>query len=344
MNDRLSYFLRRLYLIIPTFLGITIITFTLCQFVPGGPVEQMLLKMRGSGETGDFASDGLSETQKEALIKHFGFDKPILVRYWDWLVTDRMGMKSDSYIYPNKTVWELVRERFPVSLSFGLTSFLLAYIICVPLGIAKALRDGSAFDLASSVVVFIGYAIPPFALGMLLKMLFSGTTESFWDVFPLGGFRSEDFEQLSFFGQMKDQFMHMFLPVSCYVAGDFAVLTLLMKNSLLEQINQDYVRTVVAKGGSMDRAVWGHALRNALIPLATGAGGVLAIMFGGSIIIEKVFNIQGMGLLGFDALQSRDYMLFMGILALTSIIGLLGRILSDFCYVAIDPRISFSKE
>lgn len=344
MNDRVSYFLRRLYLVIPTFIGITLIVFTLCQFVPGGPVEQMLLKMRGAGADGQFASDALSENQKDALKKHFGFDKPIPVRYWKWLVTDRMGMKADSYIYPHKTVWQLIRERFPVSLTFGLTSFLLTYLVCVPLGIAKALRDGKGFDLFSSIVVFVGYAIPAFSLGMLLKMFFSGTVESFWDIFPLGGFRSDDFDQLSFWGQVKDQFSHMFLPVLCYIAADFAMLTLLMKNSLLEQINQDYVRTVVAKGGGMQRAVWRHALRNALIPLATGAGSVLTIMFAGSIIIERVFNIQGMGLLGYDALLSRDYMLFMGILALTSIIGLIGRILSDFCYVLIDPRISFSKE
>lgn len=344
MNDRLSYLLRRLLLVIPTFLGITFSAYLLCQFVPGGPVEQALIRMRSAGPGGEARAASISPAQREAIREHFGFDKPFLVRYWDWLVDDKMGLAANSYRYTNKTVWELIVERFPISLTFGVTSFVLTYLICVPLGIAKALRHGSTFDFLSSMVVFVGYAIPAFAFGMLLKMLFSGTTERFWDWFPLGGFRSDNFEQLTLWGQVKDQFMHMFLPVLCYVIGNFAVLTLLMKNSLLEQISQDYVRTVVAKGGSMRRAVWRHALRNALIPLATGLGGVLSIMFAGSVLIERVFNIPGMGLLGLEAAITRDYMIFMGVLAITSLLALLGRVLSDFCYMLIDPRISFSRE
>ena len=345
MSDRATYFIRRFLLIIPTFIGITFITYLLTQFVPGGPVEQALMQMRGFDGSGMASrSETISEQQREAIRKHFGFDKPFIQRYYEWLVVHKMGMSVDSYKYTNKTVWQLISERFPVSLTFGITGFVLTYLICVPLGIAKALRHGSNFDLGSSVAVFTGYAIPAFAFGMLLKTAFSGTSEHFFDIFPIGGFRSEFWEELSLWGKIKDQFMHMFLPVLCYVVGNFAVLTLLMKNSLLEQISQDYVRTIVAKGGSMQRAVWRHALRNALVPIATGFGGILSIMFAGSVLIERVFNIPGMGLLSLEAIVSRDYMVFMGTLALTSILALLGRVLSDFCYVLIDPRISFSRE
>ena len=343
--ERIEYFIRRLLLVIPTFLGITISCFLLCQFVPGGPVEQYMITMRGLGSdapVSNLPSQSISENQREALEAHFGFDQPFPKRYWKWLVTDRMGMTVASYKFSNKSVWELIKERFPVSLTFGITGFLLSYLVCIPLGIAKALRNGSRFDLVSSLVVFIGYAIPAFAFGMLLKMLFCGTSDAFLDVFPIGGFRSEEWESLSFAGRVHDQFMHMFLPVLCYVISSFAVLTLLMKNSLLEQIGQDYIRTVLAKGGTMRRAIWGHAFRNALIPIATGFGEILTVMFAGSVLIEKVFDIPGIGLLSLDAIVGRDYMVFMGILAITALLGLLGRILSDFCYVLIDPRINFA--
>lgn len=345
--DRLSYFIRRLLLVIPTFIGITFTCFLLCQFVPGGPVEQTILRMRGGGEGGantGMASESISAAQRKAIEAHFGFDKPVVVRYWEWLTHDFMGMKSISFKYNNKTVWQLIKERFPVSLTFGLIGFFLSYMICIPLGIAKALRDGSVFDISTSILIFIGYAIPSFAFGMLLIMLFCGTHEQFFDIFPLSGFRSENFDTLSFTEQAKDLFMHMLLPILCYVIGSFAVLTLLMKNSLLEQISQDYIRTVLAKGGTLQRAIWGHALRNALIPIATGLGGIFTLIFASSVLIEKVFGIQGMGLLSLDAINSRDYMVFMGILSLSAMLGLLGRIFSDFCYLLIDPRINFNKE
>jgi len=345
MNN-LYYILRRLLLIVPTFLGITMICFALCQFIPGGPVEQAMLRMRGvsgSTEVGGVGSTSISERQREALVKHFGFDKPVPVRYWDWLVHNRMGMTQYSYKYTNKTAWQLIRERIPVSLTFGITGFLLSYLVCIPLGIAKALRHGQRFDFISSVIVFSGYAIPSFAFGMLLKMLLCGTHELFWDLFPLTGFHSENYELLTTAAKAKDLFMHMFLPVLCYMVGSFAVLTMLMKNSLLEQINQDYVRTVLAKGCSLRRAVWGHAVRNALIPIATGFGQIMMVFFAGSVLIERVFDIRGMGLLSYDALLTRDYSVFMAILALTSIFGLLGRILADVSYMIIDPRISFKK-
>ena len=343
--ERLDYFLRRLLLMVPTFVGITFVCFALCQAVPGGPVEQALAKMRGMGaaEAGRSPHGGgaISAEQRQALEAHFGFDQPLLKRYWTWLARDKMGLAARSYKYPNKTVGRLIRERFAVSLVFGLSGFVLTYLICIPLGIAKALRHGSAFDAASSALVFVGYAIPAFAFGMLLKMLFAGTGEGFWDVLPAAGIVSVNHEWLSPWGKFKDLAAHFVLPVSCYVIGNFAVLTLLMKNSLLEQIGQDYVRTVLAKGGSLRRAVWFHAFRNALIPIATGFGGVLGILFAGSVLIEKVFEIPGMGRLSLDAIVSRDYMVFMGILAATSVLGLLGRLLSDACYLLIDPRIQF---
>ncbi len=343
--ERLDYFLRRLFLMVPTFLGITFVCFALCQVVPGGPVEQALARMRGMGaaEAGRTTESGaaVSPEQRKALEVHFGFDKPLLQRYGTWLVRDRMGLAAQSYRYPNKTVGKLIRQRFSISLVFGVTGFFLTYLICIPLGIAKALRHGSVFDAVSSLLVFIGYAIPAFAFGMLLKMLFAGSGERFWDLLPAAGVMSMNYEFLSPWGKFKDLAAHFVLPVSCYVIGNFAVLTLLMKNSLLEQIGQDYIRTVLAKGGSMRRAVWGHAFRNALVPVATGFGGILTLMFAGSVLIEKVFEIPGMGRLSLEAIVSRDYMVFMGILAVTSVLGLLGRLLSDACYLLIDPRIQF---
>jgi microcin C transport system permease protein len=226
---------------------------------------------------------------------------------------------------------------------FGITGFILSYLVCIPLGIFKALRHDKSFDIISSVIVFVGYAIPPFAFGMVLKMFFAGTVEGLWDFFPVSGFHSDNFGQLSFWGKTLDIFDHMFLPVLCYVIGNFAVLTLLMKNSLLEQISRDYIRTVLAKGGSFSHAIWGHALRNALIPIATGFGSILTIMFAGSVIIEQVFEIPGMGRLSLEAIVGRDYPVFMGILSLTAMLGLVGNIVSDFFYVIIDPRINFQE-
>lgn len=345
--ERMDYFIRRFLLVIPTFIGITILCFGLIQFVPGGPVEQVIMRMKGigAGESGRGVEAGasISEQQRKAIEAHFGFDKPFYKRYWKWLVTDRLGMKMESYKFPNKTAWQLIKERFKVSLVFGITGFVLSYLICIPLGIIKALKHNRMFDLGSSIIVFVGYAVPAFAFGMLLKMLFCGTVEGLWDFFPVAGFYSDNFASMTFWEQSKDIFKHMFLPVLCYVIGNFAVLTLLMKNSLLEQISRDYVRTVLAKGGSFNRAIWGHALRNSLIPIATGLGSILTVMFAGSVIIEQVFEIPGMGRLSLEAIVGRDYPVFMGILSLTSVLGLVGNILSDFLYVLIDPRITFQK-
>ncbi len=345
--EKMEYFIRRFLLVIPTFIGITVLCFGLVQFVPGGPVEQMIMQMKGIGgaEAGAKGQiyESITDEQRKALEKHFGFDQPFYRQYLKWLITDRLGMRMDSYKYPNKTAWQVIKERFKVSMIFGITGFVLSYLICIPLGILKALRHEKTFDLVSSMIVFIGYAIPPFAFGMVLKMFFCGTVDGLWDFFPVSGFYSDNFYLLNLWGKTKDIFMHMLLPVSCYVVGNFAVLTLLMKNSLLEQIGKDYVRTVLAKGGSLRRAIWGHAFRNALVPIATGFGSILTIMFAGSVIIEQVFEIPGMGRLSLEAIVGRDYPVFMGILSLTSVLGLLGNILSDFTYIIIDPRINFQE-
>jgi microcin C transport system permease protein len=345
--ERLNYFIRRFLLVIPTFLGITILCFGLIQFVPGGPVEQIIMKMKGIGagelSRGAGTQTSISIQQRKAIEVYFGFDQPFYKRYWKWLVTDRLGMKMESYKFPNKTAWQLIKERFKVSLIFGVAGFVLSYLACIPLGILKALRHNKMFDLGSSLVIFVGYAIPPFAFGMVLKMFFCGTVEGLWDFFPVSGFYSDNFAAMTFLEQTKDVFMHMFLPVLCYIIGNFAILTLLMKNSLLEQISKDYIRTVLAKGGSFTRAIWGHAFRNSLIPIATGFGSILTVMFAGSVIIEQVFEIPGMGRLSLEAIVGRDYPVFMGILSLTSVLGLIGNILSDFLYILIDPRIDFQK-
>jgi microcin C transport system permease protein len=345
--ERLDYFIKRFLLIIPTFIGITILCFIIIQFVPGGPVEQAIMAMKGIGANeskgGDKSFMPITEKQRKEIETYYGFDQPVLKRYWKWLYTDRIGMRMPSYKFPNKTSWQLIQERFKVSLIFGIAGFVLSYFVCIPLGIFKALRHDSMFDLATSTIVFAGYAIPPFAFGMVLKMMLCGTVESMWDIFPLSGFTSENFYELSSMAQAWDIFRHMFLPVLCYVVGNFAVLTLLMKNSLIEQISKDYIRTVLAKGGSFSRAVWGHAFRNSLVPIATGMGAIMTVMFAGSVIIEQVFEIPGMGRLSLEAIVGRDYPVFMGILALTSILGLLGNIFSDFLYVIIDPRINFQE-
>jgi len=343
--DRLAYLIRRMLLVIPTFLGITIVCFSLTRLLPGGPVEMRMSRMRNIGGSqasmGSSSASQVTAEYKDELKKQFGFDKPVYIQYWNWLVTQRMGMKMASYDYPNRTAWQLIKSRIPVSLWFGITSFLLTYLICIPLGLLKALKHRTSFDAISSMVVIIAYAFPAFALGMVLKMLFCGTIDGLWDIFPLGGFGSDVVEEAGFATRMTDRAWHMVVPVTCYVAANFAFLTLIMKNSLLDQIASDYVRTVLAKGASRNRAIWGHALRNSLIPIATGFGSIMSVLFAGSIIIENIFEIPGMGRLSWEALIGRDYAVFMALLALTSVMRLVGNLISDFCYMIIDPRINF---
>ena len=348
--DRLAYVLRRLLLVIPTFVGITVVCFALTRFLPGGPVEMRLMRLKGIGGAGAAAEtvgamagrNQVTEDYRKQLEAQFGFDKPVLRQYWDWLVPNRMGLNLPSYDFPDRTAWQLIRSRLPVSVWFGLASLVLTYLVCIPLGIAKALRHRQTFDAASSVVIFVAYAVPSFALAMVLKMALCGTTEGLFDVFPLGGLASDFDVPPSFGTAFWDRTWHMVLPVVCYVAGSFAMLTLLMKNSLLDQIAADYVRTVIAKGAPRRRAIWGHAFRNALIPVVTGIGPMIGLLFAGSIIIETIFEIPGMGRLSWDALVGRDYAVFLALLALTAVFQLVGNLISDVLYMIVDPRINFS--
>ena len=343
--DRFSYLARRMLLVFPTFLGITAVCFLLTRFLPGGPVEMKLNAMRGIGGASASAMSAAGEVpeeQRKALEKEYGFDKPLLTQYWTWLVDKRCGMRAKSYSEPSKTAWGQIKSRIPVSLWFGLCSFVLTYLVCIPLGIAKALRHRQAFDVASSLVVFVAYAIPSFALAMTLKTCFCGTVEGMPDLFPIGGMSSDFAEDPGFWEWFKDRAWHMFLPVCCYVAGSFAMLALMMKNSLLDQIASDYVRTVIAKGATRRRAIWLHAFRNALVPVATGFGSVISLLFAGSIVIETIFEIPGMGRLSYDALVGRDYAGFLALLALTASFQLAGNLISDFLYMLVDPRIDFS--
>jgi microcin C transport system permease protein len=340
------YFLRRFLLIIPTFIGITIITFTILQVVPGGPLEMELLKLRGMGSTvGEVGTSGqtgtginIPESALEEMKKFYGFDRPIHLRYIKWIGNLVQLDLGKSYVYA-EPVWDVIISRFPVSIYFGLIGFTLTYLICVPLGVIKAVKNGSTFDFVSSALVFMGYSVPGWAFGALMLILFGGG--SFWDVFPLGGFRSEDFAYLSFFEQVWDQVQHTILPVMSYMVGSFATLTILTKNSVIENLSQDYIRTAFAKGLSEKRVIFYHALRNSLIPIATGLGHFLSLVLAGSILIEKVFNINGMGLLGYTSILNRDYPVTMGILVISSVLLLVGNIISDIIYAVVDPRIRF---
>jgi microcin C transport system permease protein len=340
------YFLRRFLLIIPTFIGITIITFTILQVVPGGPLEMELLKLRGMGSTvGEVGTSGqtgtginIPESALEEMKKFYGFDRPIHLRYIRWIGNLVQLDLGKSYVYA-EPVWDVIIARFPVSIYFGLIGFTLTYLVCVPLGVIKAVKNGSTFDFVSSALVFMGYSVPGWAFGALMLILFGGG--SFLDVFPLGGFRSEDFANLSFFEQVWDQIQHTILPVMSYMVGSFATLTILTKNSVIENLSQDYIRTAFAKGLSEKRVIFYHALRNSLIPIATGLGHFLSLVLAGSILIEKVFNINGMGLLGYTSILNRDYPVTMGILVISSVLLLVGNIISDIIYAVVDPRIRF---
>jgi microcin C transport system permease protein len=233
----------------------------------------------------------------------------------------------------------VIKSRFPISIFLGLTGFLLSYLVCVPLGVMKAVKHGSPFDFVSSAIVFVGYAVPGWALGTLLLVLFGGG--SFWSLFPLGGFRSDNWEYLPFWGKVVDQVQHMFLPVLCYMVGEFATLTILTKNSLMENMSQDYIRTAFAKGLHTRRVIFVHALRNSMIPIATGLGHVFSLILAGSFLIERVFNIDGMGYLGYTSILQRDYPVALGILVIGSLLMMIGNIISDVIYAVVDPRIRF---
>lgn len=338
------YFLQRLVVALPTLLGISVLCFFLVQMTPGGPVEQALAEMRQSsvgGEVGGGRVSQITEEQRQALVEYYGFDKPILTRYFLWLgklVTLDLG---ESYFH-SEPVLDLIRRALPVSLSFGFFSFFLTYLICIPLGILKATRHGTRFDVWSSGVVFLLYSVPSFALGILLIVLFGGG--SLWNVFPIEGMVSENFDDLGLLAKIADYLHHMFLPLVCYTMGSFATLTLVMKNSLLEQLRLDYVTTARAKGLSEKRVILKHALRNALLPIANGLGHWIALFFTGSVLIETIFGLQGIGRVSYESILRRDYPVVLANIMILSVLTILGNLLSDFLYVLIDPRIDFTSE
>ncbi|CAN5528159.1 ABC transporter permease subunit [soil metagenome] len=339
-----SYFIRRFLLIIPTFFGITLITFLILQIVPGGPLEMEIMKIRmggnKAGESGSISgsSQNIPQSALDELKRFYGFDKPIQERYILWITNLFKLDLGRSYVY-GEPVLDVIISRFPVSIYFGLVGFVLTYIVCVPLGVYKAVKNGSTFDFISSSLVFIGYAVPAFAFGAVMLVLFGGG--SFWDIFPLGGFRSSGWEDFSLFHKITDQLYHTILPVSAYMIGSFATLTILTKNTVIDNLSQDYIRTAFSKGISERKVIFGHALRNSLIPISTGLGNAISLVLAGSVLIERVFNINGMGLLGYTSIVQRDYPVVMGILVITTLLLLLGNILSDMIYAVVDPRIRF---
>ncbi len=340
-----AYFVRRLLLMVPTFLGITVLVFTITRFVPGGPIEQMIARMQqgamgegGGGGGGQETSVAIPKEVLDELEKHYHFDRPVWEAYTLWLVDLLTLDLGKSYKY-NVPVLDIIVERFPVSIYFGLIGFFLAYSVCVPLGVFKAIRHAGVFDFTSSVLVFIGYSIPGWALGAVFLVLLGGG--SFLDWVPLGGFRSANWGEMGLVDKVLDQLHHTILPVLAYAVGSFATLTILTKNSLMENLGQDFVRTAFAKGLTERRVIFVHALRNSLIPICTGLGHAISLIMAGSYLIERVFNIDGIGYLGYTSIIERDYAVVMGVLVINTFLILLGNLLSDVLYVLVDPRIRF---
>ena len=439
-----NYVIRRLLLMIPTFLGATMLVFVILQMAPGGPLEKTIMQIQmgasqGGGEGGATSSGSsgagtlLPKRALKELERFYGFDKPIWQRYLIWLgvwereikhrtlffkigdteVKKNMGKRRYAFVRKKgaelevydvegniSTLWtarfdmdisdeeiinfevlksagklqdiskleatifeteysgvltgnlgksytyqqpvvEVMKPRFKVSILLGLTGFLISYLVCIPLGIKKALNHGSKFDLISSAIVFMAYSIPGWAFGGVLLVLFGGG--SFWDVFPLGGLHSpqEIWVNLSFFEKILDQLHHVILPIIAWTIGSFATLTVLMKNSLLDNMSQDYIRTAFAKGLSEKRVIWVHAVRNSIIPIASGIGYIIATIIAGSYFIEMIFNINGFGKMGYQAILDRDYPITMGFLVIVVIIRLIANLLSDMALAAVDPRIRF---
>lgn len=336
-----AYFARRLFLILPTFIGVTMMVFVVTRFVPGGPVERMLAQaqaMRGDSMAGTdrVGQASLSEDQIAQLNEYYGLDKPVLASYFLWLKKVFTLDLGTSTRY-NEPVWDLIKGRFPVSIFYGLVTMLMTYVVCIPLGVVKAIKHKTFLDNITSVFVFIGYAIPNYVVGILLLVLFA----SYFELFPLGGFTSDHFEDLTLLGKIGDLLHHAVLPLAAYMAGSFAVMTFLMKNSLMDNLAADYVRTAIAKGRDFRGAVLKHAMQNSLIPIATHFGNNISLILMGSFLVETIFNINGFGLLGFESVVERDYPVVMGILVLSSLLFIIGNILSDICVALVDPRVQF---
>ena len=344
----LAYILKRLLLMIPTLIGIMLVTFIVTQFVPGGPVEQLVSQLQGKGGGHEASSGtaglyrgatGLEEEQLAELNKLYGFDKPAYERFFTMMGNYLSFDLGESYFH-NKSVMELVVSKLPVSISLGVWSFFIVYLTCIPLGIAKAVRDGSRFDVTTSTLILVGYAIPGFVLGIALLVLFGGG--SFFDIFPLRGLVSDNWSELSWPMKILDYLWHMILPIIASVIGSFAVMTMLTKNSFLEEIRKQYVQTARAKGLSQNRVLYKHVFRNAMIPLITGfPAAFIGAFFTGSLLIETIFSLDGLGLLSYESVLKRDYPVVLGTLYLFTLMGLIAKLMADISYVLIDPRIQF---
>ena len=348
-----TYILRRLLLMIPTLLGILVINFAVVQAAPGGPVERMIYQLKGHGDvsaTGRIAGGG-SETGErggarglppdilQRIEAMYGFDKPAHQRFWEMLQNYVRFDFGESF-YRNATVLELIGEKMPVSISLGLWSTLLIYLISIPLGIRKAVHHGSRFDVATSSVIVMLYAIPGFLLGILLIVVFAGGTYFSW--FPLRGLTSPNFAELSWWGKIADYFWHLALPLTAYTISGFATLTMLTKNSFLDEINKQYVITARAKGLAAQQVLYRHVFRNAMLIIIAGfPSAFVSLFFAGSLLIEVIFSLDGLGLLGFEAVVNRDYPVFFGTLFMFTLLGLVMKLISDLVYVLVDPRIDF---
>ena len=356
-----AYLLRRLLLVIPTLFGIMLVNFALTQFVPGGPIEQVLAQLEGSGdvlgtlsgaggdavqpgggdETGYAGARGLPPEFIEKLKVQFGFDKPAWQRFL-MMIGDYLRFDFGDSWFKSKSVVDLVIEKLPVSISLGLWSTLLAYVVSIPLGIRKAVRDGTAFDTWTSAIIVVCYAIPAFLFAILLIVLFAGG--SYWQIFPLRGLTSDNWDQLSVLGKVGDYLWHITLPVIASTIASFATLTLLTKNSFLDEIGKHYVMTARAKGLTESRVLYGHVFRNAMLIVIAGFPALLlAVLFRGSIVIETIFSLDGIGRLGFEAALQRDFPVVFGTLYVFALMGLVIGIISDFTYTLVDPRIDFSR-
>ncbi|WP_423358571.1 microcin C ABC transporter permease YejB [Pseudomonas citronellolis] len=356
----LAYILRRLLLIVPTLFGILLINFIIIQAAPGGPVDQMIAKLEGvnaaaggatgriAGSGGELASSGGShyrggqgldpELVKE-IERMYGFDKPAPERFWIML-KNYVHLDFGSSFFRDAKVTDLIIEKLPVSISLGLWSTLIMYLVSIPLGIAKAVRNGSQFDIWTSSAIIIGYAIPAFLFAILLVVLFAGG--SYWDWFPLRGLTSNDFDELSTFGKVKDYFWHLALPITALVIGNFATITLLTKNSFLDEIGKQYVVTARAKGLSERQVLYGHVFRNAMLLIIAGLpSALLGVFFTGSLLIEVIFSLDGLGLLSFESALNRDYPVVFGTLFIFTLFGLIMKLVSDVLYTLVDPRIDF---
>ncbi|MET3389594.1 microcin C transport system permease protein [Variovorax sp. 1140] len=334
-----AYLLRRLLLIIPTLFGVLLINFIIVQFVPGGPAEQLLSQLTNKENriSGGPAGRALDAKQVAEIKALYGFDKPAPERFWQMLKQFARFDLGKSF-FQSKDVWQLIKEKLPVSISLGLWTFFISYLIAVPLGVAKAVRAGSRFDFLTTLFVLVGYAIPGFVLGVALLVIFGGQLQ--W--FPLRGLTSPNWESLNWGARIVDYLWHITLPVTAMLLGSFAITAMLTKNSFLEEIRKQYVLTARAKGLAERQVLWKHVLRNALIPIITGfPAAFIGAFFAGALLIETLFSLDGMGLLSYESVLRRDYPVFLGTLYLFTLIGLVTKLISDLCYVWVDPRVKF---